>query len=231
MRLDPNELAPLRHLMPIRAARGLDRRLRCDRARGDADESATPEPSATPGFTTPEPSPRRRLRPPVGERAVRGGAAPVFVRRCAGYHIGPVQPYYLRHSHHRSADIQKRHLLPARRAVTDSVIKQFQRTAPIASVMTRPTRSWWGKFAAITRAPVRSVRGNVLATVEFGLTLRVRYELVDRKTRKNISSPAEVSGTTSFFVGPDITTDERQAIPLAAEHVATRLVSQLSEGW
>ena len=42
---------------------------------------------------------------------------------------------------------------------------------------------------------------------------------------------AEAIGTTSFFVGTDITTDERQALPLATEDLATRLVSQLSEGW
>ena len=46
-----------------------------------------------------------------------------------------------------------------------------------------------------------------------------------------LAPPAEVTGTTSFFVGPDIITDERQALPLAAEELATRLVSQLSEGW
>ena len=40
-----------------------------------------------------------------------------------------------------------------------------------------------------------------------------------------------VYGSTSFFVGDDITTDERQAIPLAAEEVAVHLVSQISEGW
>ena len=42
---------------------------------------------------------------------------------------------------------------------------------------------------------------------------------------------AEVVGTTSFFVGTDVTTDERQALPLAAEELATHLVTQLSEGW
>ncbi len=61
--------------------------------------------------------------------------------------------------------------------------------------------------------------------------MRVRYSLVERKTGKVLASPAEVVGTTSFFVGPDITSDERQALPLAAEELATRLVSQLSEGW
>jgi hypothetical protein len=41
----------------------------------------------------------------------------------------------------------------------------------------------------------------------------------------------EVVGTTSFFVGEDVTTDERQALPLAAEELAIHLVTQLSEGW
>jgi hypothetical protein len=32
-------------------------------------------------------------------------------------------------------------------------------------------------------------------------------------------------------VGEDVSTDERQALPLAAEELAGRLVTQLSEGW
>ncbi len=51
------------------------------------------------------------------------------------------------------------------------------------------------------------------------------------KDGKPISGASEVIGTTSFFVGTDVTTDERQALPLATEELATRLVSQLSEGW
>ena len=86
-------------------------------------------------------------------------------------------------------------------------------------------------MVAINRAPARSVRGNVLATNEFNLALRVRYTLVERGTGQTLASPVEVSGETSFFVGPDITSDERQALPLAAEELAVRLVSQLSEGW
>ena len=88
-----------------------------------------------------------------------------------------------------------------------------------------------GEISRITRAPARSLRGNVLATTEFNLALRVRYSLVDPKNGKPLSPPTEVIGTTSFFVGADIASDEEQALPLAAEALATRLVSQLSEGW
>jgi outer membrane lipopolysaccharide assembly protein LptE/RlpB len=73
------------------------------------------------------------------------------------------------------------------------------------------------------------VRGNVLSTTEFSLVLSVKYTLIGRDGK--VLAPGAVSGSTSFFVGTDVNTDERQALPLAAEELARHLVSQLSEGW
>jgi hypothetical protein len=153
---------------------------------------------------------------------------------CAGYHIGPVQPYYLRSVHRIAVPTFGNKTLMPRIAVlvTDSVIKQFQQDGTYQIVGDdQADATLKGEIIRITRAPARSLRGNVLATTEFSLFLRVRYSLVERKTGKVLAAPVEVTGTTSFFVGPDITSDERQALPLAAEELATRLVSQLSEGW
>jgi hypothetical protein len=69
-----------------------------------------------------------------------------------------------------------------------------------------------------------------LETSEFNLSMRVRYRLVG-PDGKSLGPGGEVVGTTSFFVGTDVTTDERQALPLATEELAIRLVTQLSEGW
>jgi hypothetical protein len=153
---------------------------------------------------------------------------------CAGYHIGPVQPYYLRAVHSIAVPTFENKTLVPRIAVlvTDSVIKQFQQdgTYRIAGD-DQADAILKGEITRINRAPVRSVRGNVLATTEFSLALRVRYSLVERGSGKVLAAPKEVIGTTSFFVGPDITSNERQALPLAAEELATSLVSQLSEGW
>lgn len=153
---------------------------------------------------------------------------------CAGYHIGPVQPYYLRGVHSIAVPTFENKTLVPRIAVlvTDSVIKQFQQdgTYRIAGD-DQADAILKGEITRINRAPARSVRGNVLATTEFNLALRVRYSLVERGSGKVLAAPVDVTGTTSFFVGPDITSDERQAFPLAAEELATRLVSQLSEGW
>jgi ABC-type uncharacterized transport system auxiliary subunit len=153
---------------------------------------------------------------------------------CAGYHIGPVQPYYLRSVHSIAVPTFGNRTLVPRIAVlvTDSVIKQFQQdgTYRIAGD-DQADAILKADIVRINRAPARSVRGNVLATTEFSLSLRVRYSLVERTSGKVLATPVEVIGTTSFFVGPDITSDERQALPLAAEELATHLVSQLSEGW
>ncbi|MEO8440129.1 MAG: LptE family protein [Spartobacteria bacterium] len=152
---------------------------------------------------------------------------------CAGYHVGPIQPYYLRDVHSIAVPTFENKTLVPRIAVliTDTVIKQFQQDGTYrikgddeADAILK------GEITRITRAPARSVRGNVLATTEFNLALRVRYSLVDR-SGKVLAPPIEVVGTTSFFVGPDITSDEAQALPLAAEELAIRVVSQLSEGW
>ncbi len=153
---------------------------------------------------------------------------------CAGYHIGSVQPYSLRNVHQISVPtFENKTLIPRISVlVTDSVIKQFQQDGTYRIVGDdRADAILKGEITRINRAPARSVRGNVLATKEFSLALRVRYTLAEPRSGRIISPPKEVAGTTSFFVGPDITSDERQALPLAAEELAIRLVSQLSEGW
>lgn len=152
---------------------------------------------------------------------------------CAGYHIGPIQPYSLKAVHSIAIPVFKSNSLIPRVSVlvTDSVIKQFQQdgTYQIAN-SDRADTILTGTIERISRAPARSLRGNVLATTEFNLTIQITYTLTDRATKKGLASSV-VYGSTSFFVGDDITTDERQAIPLAAEDVAVHLVSQLSEGW
>ena len=152
---------------------------------------------------------------------------------CLGYRIGPVKPYYLSDVHTLAVPTFKNTTLLPRIEVlvTDTVIKQLQQDGTFkignednADAILR------AEIIRVSRSPARSVRGNVLATTEFNLAMRVRYKLVGRDG-KQFGPAGEAVGTTSFFVGTDVTTDERQALPLATEELATRLVSQLSEGW
>jgi len=164
---------------------------------------------------------------------------------CLGYHIGPVKPYYLRDVHTIAVPTFKNRTLVPRIEVlvTDTVIKQLQQdgTFQIASG-DNADATLSGEVYRIVRLPARSVSGNVLATSEFALTLSVKYSLTG-KNGELLAPPNEAVGSTSFFVTltnnttssqnitGDVTTDERQALPLATEDLATRLVSQISEGW
>jgi len=152
---------------------------------------------------------------------------------CLGYHVGPVKPYYIRDVHTIAVPTFKNRTLVPRIEVlvTDTVIKQLQQDGTFQVTSgDKADATLNGEISLIRRLPARSVRGNVLATTEFNLALSVKYSLTGRDGKEMVGA-REAVGTTSFFVSSDVTTDERQALPLATEDLATRLVSQLSEGW
>jgi outer membrane lipopolysaccharide assembly protein LptE/RlpB len=160
-------------------------------------------------------------------------AGSLFLSGCLGYHIGPAKPSVMRDVHVIAVPtFANKTLLPRIEVlVTDTLIKQLQQdgTYRIADE-DQADAILKAEITDVTRIPARSVRGNVLATSEFSLTMHVKYSVVSRSGTV-LMPPADVAGTTSFFVGTDVTTDERQALPLAAEELAEHLTTQLSEGW
>jgi outer membrane lipopolysaccharide assembly protein LptE/RlpB len=151
---------------------------------------------------------------------------------CAGYQLGPATPGYLRQVHTIAVPTFSNTTLTPRIEVlvTSTVIKQFQQDGTFRIVNSDADATLKAEIVSVGRSPARSLRGNVLSTTEFNLTLTVKYTLLGRDG-KVLGSPGAVGGSTSFFVGSDVSTDERQALPLAAEELARHLVSQLSEGW
>ena len=152
---------------------------------------------------------------------------------CLGYQVGPIKPKVLRDINAIAVPtFENKTLLPRVEVlVTDCVIKQLQQdgTYRVANE-NNADAVLKAEITEIDRTPARSLRGNVLATTEFNLTMHVRYKL-ETSSGTVLMPLAEVVGTTSFFVQADVTTDERQALPLAAEELANHLVTQLSEGW
>jgi outer membrane lipopolysaccharide assembly protein LptE/RlpB len=160
-------------------------------------------------------------------------AVSLLLTGCLGYHVGPVKPTVLRDVHGIAVPtFENKTLLPRIEVlITDSVIKQLQQdgTYRIANE-NNADAILKAEISEISRTPARSLRGNVLATTEFNLAMHVKYKL-ETPSGTVLMPSTEVVGTTSFFVGEDVTTDERQALPLAAEELAIHLVTQLSEGW
>jgi hypothetical protein len=158
---------------------------------------------------------------------------------CAGYKIGPIQPTFMKGIHKIAVQTFRNDTLEPRIEVdlANAVIKQFQQDGTYQIVADKDADAILaGTMDMIQRHPARSVIGNVLQTQEFTLTLRGRFTLTNRVTGVVIDQRA-VTGQTSFYtsgsgsVAEDVTSDERQAVPLAAEDMATQLVSTYSEGW
>jgi hypothetical protein len=152
---------------------------------------------------------------------------------CSGYQLGPATPGYLRQVHTIAIPTFSNTTLVPRIEVlvTGTVIKQFQQDGTFRIVNADVADATLkGEIVGVNRSPARSVRGNVLSTTEFNITMTVKYTLFGRDG-KVLGSPGAVGGSTSFFRGSDVATDERQALPLAADELARHLVSQLSEGW
>jgi len=162
----------------------------------------------------------------------------VFFGGCAGYQIGPVKPKTLRDVSKIAVPAFKNETLEPRVEVllANSVIKQIQQDGTYkVTTEAEADAVLEGTLDEIVRRPARSVRGNVLQSREYTLTVRIRYRVLDRSGR--MLDQRTVTGMTSFFVtgtdtiAADVNQDERQALPLAAEDAAVRLVSQISEGW
>ena len=158
---------------------------------------------------------------------------------CGGYQIGPIKPKLYKAIRTIAVSSFKNDTLEPRIEVlfANAVIKQIQQDGTYQIARENEADAVLeGSIDAIQRRPARSVRGNVLQTREYTLTVRVIYKVVNRRTGVEIDHRT-VTGTTSFFVSgsntlaADVNQDERQALPIAAEDLATRLVSQISEGW
>jgi hypothetical protein len=152
---------------------------------------------------------------------------------CAGYKLGPGKPHAMQGVNTIAVPVFKNNTLIPRIEVltTNSLIKQFQTdgTYEIASEDSADAIVE-GTIVSIERRSDRSLRGNVLASTEFDMDLKIAYTVTQRATGKLLTK-GEATGSTSFFVGNDVQQDQRQAMPLAAEKAAVQIVSLISEGW
>ncbi len=152
---------------------------------------------------------------------------------CAGYVIGPIQPTYMKDVHRVAVPIfENRTLEPDIDALaTTTLIKALQQDGTYQiSAVDGADAEIRGAVTDVVRSKARSVTGNVLASSEFNLTVRLHLEVLKARTNVVIAR-RDVEGTSRFFVGNDVTTQERQAIPLAIEDAANQAASYLTEGW
>lgn len=158
---------------------------------------------------------------------------------CLGYQLGPVKPKIYKDIKKIAVLTFKNRTLEPRLEllVTNSVIKQFQQDGTYQIVREKEADAViTGDIERLVRNPESRVSGNVLLAREYVVVIQARYQMTISKSGQLIDN-RRVTGDTTFFTSgttiqeADVNQDERQALPLAAENLAVKLVSLVAEGW
>ena len=152
---------------------------------------------------------------------------------CAGYTLGPTPPTFMKGVRAVAVPIFKNTTItPDVEAIaTNTVIKQIQEDGTFeVTGVDQSDAVVVGTIFLIDRLKTRSLQGNVLASAEFTLRVIIDFR-IEKPNTGQLMAARRIEGDTSFFVGNDIFTQERIAIPLAVQDAAVQFVSFLSEGW
>lgn len=115
--------------------------------------------------------------------------------------------------------------------LADTIVKQLQTDGTYSINYERNAdATLYTTLVNVDRRAARSLRGNVLATSEYELATTVEFKVIENDTGRQLMSGL-VIGNTSFFVSPDLQTDEQQALPLAFSDAAVKLASRIGEGF
>jgi Lipopolysaccharide-assembly len=152
---------------------------------------------------------------------------------CAGYTLGPTPPTYMKGVQKIAVPILKNATIaPDIEALaTTTVIRQIQQDGTYqVTGASQADAIVVGTITSVDRSKARSLVGNVLASAEFNLRITIDFR-IERPDTQQLLGRRIVEGDTSFFVGNDVSSQERQAVPLAVQDAAVQFVSYLTEGW
>lgn len=149
------------------------------------------------------------------------------------YTLGDARPSMMRGINTLAVPVSKNKTLEpnVEALLADTITKQLQTDGTYTITYgDRADAILYTTLTQLQRRPVRSLRGNVVATSEFSLLATINYSVIDQQDGRELMAGA-VTGQTSFFVTPDLQTDEAQAVPLAFIDAANKLASRLGEGF
>jgi len=155
-----------------------------------------------------------------------------------GYTLGEAKPTIMRRVNTLSVGtFDNNTLMPRIEAQTaDAVVKQFQQDGTYRiETADRADAIVSGTIISVQRQAMRVYASNVQQTSEFELVVKVNYTVRDRMTGALLLK-GKAEGYTPFFVNSDnvnsdLVMDQIINYPIAAQRMAEKLVSRVSEGW
>ena len=150
---------------------------------------------------------------------------------CAGYKLGPVNGLTAREKSVQVNPFDNQTLEPR---LTDAVTMQLRKQLQRDGTYQLATREDGdivvsGLINRYIRQEVSFSSGDVLTVRDYRLELTAQVTARERSTGKVILSQP-VTGTTLIRVTSDLTSTERQALPLLAEALAKNVITLLAEG-
>ncbi len=150
---------------------------------------------------------------------------------CAGYRLGPVGPLS-----YRSVAVpmfQNDTPQPQLEAqLTNAILKRLHADGSLrvesesqADVLLR------GRITQYSRSALRYVPTDDRAVREYRLIITAEIEARQARTGAVALKRRVLSGQADVFVGSDLQSAELQAVPLAADDLARKVVSLLTESW
>ena len=153
---------------------------------------------------------------------------------CTGYHLGGNKPSHLADVHSIQVSVvQNETQMPraaaqATNAIADAIIKDGTYrlgTTDRADARLETT------LTTIIYRQVRSTRKDSLRAEELETTVHFDWILVSASNPLEILEKGHSSGTTSFFVAPNLQTSQQNALPDAFKRAADSLVGRLADSF
>jgi len=150
---------------------------------------------------------------------------------CAGYHVGPVNGLT---AGERSVQISPFANLTLQPRLTDAVTLELRRELQRDGTYHLSTRGdadviLAGSLIRYQRNEVTVASNDVLTVRDYRLILTAQVTARERSTGR-VLIDQQVSGYTLIRVGSDLTSAERQAMPLLADDLAKNITALLAEG-
>jgi len=163
--------------------------------------------------------------------AALGAILLVCLMGCAGYRLGPVNGSVAGEKSVAVTPFINLTLQPRLTdAVTSAMRKQLQRDG---TYQLSPSGSadivLSGRLTSYQRNEVTLAANDILTVRDFRIVLTAQVTALDRNTGKELLNQS-VSGYTLIRVGSDLSSAERQAMPLLATDLAKNVTALLSEG-
>jgi hypothetical protein len=156
---------------------------------------------------------------------------PCLLAGCFGYHVGPVADIdYRTVAVPMFANRTVRPQLEAQ--VTNGIIKRLHQDGSL-QVVDRELADVVvvGKIVDYQRSVLRTEKDDTGVPREYRVTVVAQVEIRDRRNGTRIVEPRRIEGAADTFIGTDLQAADYQALPLAADALARKVVTLLTERW